>query len=392
MTGATLAELIDDLESRHPGIKERLVEVEDGRRPAPLRQRLRQRRGRPVHRRARHRRSATATRSSCCPPSPAADRADALRLAARLGRQHPARRAAAAVAVARRAAVGQARGPQPDRLDQGPRRRWRWSRTPRRRAGSGPAAPSSSRPRGNTGISLAMAAKLKGYRLVCVMPENTSAERRQLLRDVGRRDRLVARRRRLQRGGPGREGARRGAPRLGDALPVRQPGQRARALRGHRPGDPRRPAVDHALRGRARHHRHADGRRPLLPRAQAGGAHRRRRAALRRAGLRPAQPRRGLRPRAVRRVADRRRASRSARATPYAGSASCSSTRASSPASRPARSCTPRSARPPRPSRPGSAPTSPSSSATAAGSTSRPAPTRAPSTRPRTGLEGQLWA
>jgi [CysO sulfur-carrier protein]-thiocarboxylate-dependent cysteine synthase len=34
---------------------------------------------------------------------------------------------------------------------------------------------------GNTGISLAMAAKLKGYRLVCVMPENTSQERRQLL-------------------------------------------------------------------------------------------------------------------------------------------------------------------------------------------------------------------
>jgi cysteine synthase len=34
---------------------------------------------------------------------------------------------------------------------------------------------------GNTGISLAMAAKLKGYRLVCVMPENTSPERRQLL-------------------------------------------------------------------------------------------------------------------------------------------------------------------------------------------------------------------
>src|ERR671912_994984 len=34
---------------------------------------------------------------------------------------------------------------------------------------------------GNTGISLAMAARLKGYRLVCVMPENTSTERRQLL-------------------------------------------------------------------------------------------------------------------------------------------------------------------------------------------------------------------
>jgi cysteine synthase B len=38
---------------------------------------------------------------------------------------------------------------------------------------------------GNTGISLAMAAKLKGYRLVCVMPENTSEERRLLLRMWG---------------------------------------------------------------------------------------------------------------------------------------------------------------------------------------------------------------
>lgn len=34
---------------------------------------------------------------------------------------------------------------------------------------------------GNTGISLAMAARLKGYNLICVMPENTSAERKQLL-------------------------------------------------------------------------------------------------------------------------------------------------------------------------------------------------------------------
>ena len=38
---------------------------------------------------------------------------------------------------------------------------------------------------GNTGISLAMACKLKGYRLICVMPENTSAERRQLLTMYG---------------------------------------------------------------------------------------------------------------------------------------------------------------------------------------------------------------
>jgi cysteine synthase B len=38
---------------------------------------------------------------------------------------------------------------------------------------------------GNTGISLAMVAKLRGYRLVCVMPENTSVERRQLLQMWG---------------------------------------------------------------------------------------------------------------------------------------------------------------------------------------------------------------
>ena len=41
---------------------------------------------------------------------------------------------------------------------------------------------------GNTGISLAMAAKLKGYRIVCVMPENTSEERRQLLLQLGHLD------------------------------------------------------------------------------------------------------------------------------------------------------------------------------------------------------------
>jgi len=38
---------------------------------------------------------------------------------------------------------------------------------------------------GNTGISLAMVARLRGYSLICVMPENTSAERRQLLEMYG---------------------------------------------------------------------------------------------------------------------------------------------------------------------------------------------------------------
>src|SRR3954465_3474514 len=38
---------------------------------------------------------------------------------------------------------------------------------------------------GNTGIALAMVAKLRGYRIVCVLPENVSAERIQLLRMYG---------------------------------------------------------------------------------------------------------------------------------------------------------------------------------------------------------------
>jgi len=40
---------------------------------------------------------------------------------------------------------------------------------------------------GNTGISLAMAALLKGYQMICVMPENTSIERRQVLELYGAR-------------------------------------------------------------------------------------------------------------------------------------------------------------------------------------------------------------
>jgi len=38
---------------------------------------------------------------------------------------------------------------------------------------------------GNTGISLALVARIKGYRLTCVMPENATEERRRLLRLYG---------------------------------------------------------------------------------------------------------------------------------------------------------------------------------------------------------------
>ncbi len=54
-------------------------------------------------------------------------------------------------------------------------------KTGRLRPGATLLEPSS----GNTGISLALIARLRGYRLVVVMPENTSVERRQLLRMYG---------------------------------------------------------------------------------------------------------------------------------------------------------------------------------------------------------------
>src|SRR5881227_2696374 len=65
---------------------------------------------------------------------------------------------------------------------------------------------------GNTGISLALVARLKGYRLTCVMPENVTEERRRLLRLYG--DEIVE--------SPGAEGSN-GAVRLAQELAEREP-------------------------------------------------------------------------------------------------------------------------------------------------------------------------
>jgi [CysO sulfur-carrier protein]-thiocarboxylate-dependent cysteine synthase len=65
---------------------------------------------------------------------------------------------------------------------------------------------------GNTGISLALVARLKGYRVTCVMPENVTAERRRLLRLYGAE---IAE-------SPGAEGSN-GAVRLAQELVEREP-------------------------------------------------------------------------------------------------------------------------------------------------------------------------
>ena len=189
---------------------------------------------------------------------------------------------------------------------------------------------------GNTGISLALVAKLKGYPLTCVMPANATAERRLLLRALRRRDRRVARRGGLERRRPARARARRARPVLLHAVPVRERGEPARPLRGHgrrdrggaRPG--RRP------RRRPRHGRHADGDRRAAARELPGRRRRCGGAASGRGGdgpplargrLRAADPRR-------RRSSTGRSSSRTRSRSPDCGSSS--TPRGSSAASRPA--------------------------------------------------------
>src|ERR687886_30507 len=65
---------------------------------------------------------------------------------------------------------------------------------------------------GNTGIALALVARLKGYRLTCVMPENVTEERRRLLRLYGAE--IVE--------SPGSEGSN-GAVRVAQELAAREP-------------------------------------------------------------------------------------------------------------------------------------------------------------------------
>ena len=156
---------------------------------------------------------------------------------------------------------------------------------------------------GNTGTGLAIAARLKGYRVIAVMPDKMSREKIDLLRAYGAdvvlaptdvppdspqsyyrvADRLTER-------DPGRV----------PAQPVLQPGQPAGALRLDRPRDmgaDRRP--DHPPGRRRRNRRHDHRHRPLPAGAQPRPRRRRRRPRgfdlLRRRRERPPVPGRGRR-------------------------------------------------------------------------------------------------
>src|SRR4051794_14400591 len=78
---------------------------------------------------------------------------------------------------------------------------------------------------GNTGISLAMVCKLKGYRLICVMPENTSTERRQLLTMFGAEIRLSPAAGGANQGGARAQEPAPGQPRRGRLYPEGKPAQ-----------------------------------------------------------------------------------------------------------------------------------------------------------------------
>ena len=116
---------------------------------------------------------------------------------------------------------------------------------------------------GNTGIALAMAAAMRGYRMVLVMPEHLSVERRQTMRAFGAEIILTPK-------AGGMETARDVAEKMraeGKGVILDQfanPDNPLVALSDDRPGDlARHRRQDHALRFEHGHDRHDHGRGPL---------------------------------------------------------------------------------------------------------------------------------
>jgi len=122
---------------------------------------------------------------------------------------------------------------------------------------------------GNTGVGLAMVAAVKGYKLVLVMPDSMSIERRRLMlaygasfdltpREKGMKG-AIARAQELAAAHPGRL----------DAATVRKPGQHRGACAHHRAGNPRNdfPSGLDVHHHRRRHRRAPERRAPSVLKA-----------------------------------------------------------------------------------------------------------------------------
>ena len=144
---------------------------------------------------------------------------------------------------------------------------------------------------GNTGVGLAMVAAVKGYKLILVMPDSMSVERRRLMLAYGASFDLTPREKGMKGSiARAQELAGRASGRL-DPAAVREPGQYRRACEDDGTGDParlpRRPrCVDHRRRHRRPHHRLRRGAEEGLAEAEGvcGGADRLARDQRRRTG------------------------------------------------------------------------------------------------------------